>query len=226
MRLLLQQRHVQVPPRAPLALGDVLEPGRREHEGGVPVGERPHHPRPASDLPVEALDGVVGAYAPPVLAGEPGVRQRLGAAVPDDHGGLPELGLLEFGCNLEGLGLGGLARLHRVDRLQHGGDPRAPGLGDPGQHVAVEVDRAALVGGLREDLGDRADHAGRLVPREHAHAAPPARLEPREELPPALGRLGEPPGRAYDLAVAVVVDAYRHHHGHVLVGAPPQLRLR
>ena len=60
MRLLVQQRHVQVPPRAPPALGDELEPGGDEHEGGIAVGEGAGHPRPASDLAVEPLDGVVG----------------------------------------------------------------------------------------------------------------------------------------------------------------------
>ena len=84
------------------------------------------------------------------------------------------------------------------------------------------MDRAALVGGLREHLGDRADHPGRLVAREHAHAAQAAGPQPREELAPALRRLREALGRAYDLAVPVVVDAYGHHHGHVLVGAAPR----
>ena len=149
MRLLLQQRHVQVPPRAPLALGDVLEPGRREHEGRPAVGEGAHHPGAPADLAVEPLDGVVGAYAPPVLAGEPGVRQGLGEALPHDPRGLPEPHALELPGDLEGLGLGGLARLHGVYGLEHGGDRGAPGLGDPGQHVAVEVHGAALVGGLR-----------------------------------------------------------------------------
>ena len=109
-----------------------------------------------------------------------------------------------------------------MDGLEHGRDLRPLGLGDPGHHVAVEVDRAALVGGPREHLGDRADHAGRLVAGEHPHAAQAPGLQPREELAPALGRLRESLGRADDLAVAVVVDAHGHHHGHVLVGATPR----
>ena len=221
MRLLLQQRHVQVAAGAPLALRDVLEPRGHEHEGGPAVGEGAYHPRPATYLAVEPLDGVVGAYAPPVLAGKPGVRQRLGVAVHDDPGRLLQPGPLELRGHLERLGLGGPARLHGVDGLEHGRDLRPLGLGYLGQHVAVEVHGAALVGGFREHLGDRADHAGGLVAREHAHAAQPARLEPREGLPPALGRLGEPLGRADDLALAVVVGAYGHHHRHVLVGASP-----
>lgn len=88
MRLPLQQSHVQIAPRAPLALGHVLEPRGHEHEGALPVGERPDHARAPADLAVQALDGVVGAYAPPVLAREARVRQGLGVSVADDLRGL------------------------------------------------------------------------------------------------------------------------------------------
>ena len=81
--------------------------------------------------------------------------------------------------------------------------------------------RAALVGGSREHLGDGAGHGGGLVAGEHAHARQAAALEPGQELPPALGRLGEALSRPDHLSVAVVVDADGHHHGHVLEGAAP-----
>ncbi len=68
---------------------------------------------------------------------------------------------------------------------------------------------------------ERADHAGGLVAGEHAHPAQSARLQPGEELPPALGRLGEALGRADDLAAAVVVNAHGYHRRHVLEGASP-----
>ena len=55
--LLVQQRHVQVAAGAPLAPRDVLQPRRREHEGGPAVGEGPDHPRSPADLAVEPLDG-------------------------------------------------------------------------------------------------------------------------------------------------------------------------
>ena len=80
---------------------------------------------------------------------------------------------------------------------------------------------AALVFGVGEHLGDRADHAGRLVAREHAHAAQPAGLEPRQEVAPALRRLGEALGAADRLAAAVLVHADRCHDRHVLAGAAP-----
>lgn len=75
--------------------------------------------------------------------------------------------------------------------------------------------------GAREDPGGRADHTGRLVAHEHAHAAQPAGLEPRQEVAPALRRLGEALGAADHLAVAVLVHADRRHDRHVLVGAAP-----
>lgn len=68
---------VQVTPRSPLTLSDVLEPSAHQHERTLPVGEGPDHSRAAPDLAVELLNGVVGAYAPPVLAGKPRVGQGL-----------------------------------------------------------------------------------------------------------------------------------------------------
>ena len=70
VRLLAQQRHVQIAPRAPLALGHVLEPGGHEQERGPLVGEGADHAGVPAYLPVQALDGVVCAYAPPVLERE------------------------------------------------------------------------------------------------------------------------------------------------------------
>lgn len=156
-----------------------------------------------------------------MLPREARVGQRLRVAVPDHLGGFSELGLLELRGHLERLGLGGFPRLHGVDRLEHRRGPGASGLRHLGQHVPVEVDGAALVRRVGEDLGYRADHAGGLVAGEHPHAAQAAGLQPREELPPALRGPREALRGADDLAVVVVVDAYSHHHRHVLVGSSP-----
>ena len=177
--------------------------GGHQHERGLAVGKGADHAGAPAYLPVQAFDRVVRPDAPPMLAGHLAVRQRLGEAVAHDLGGR------------------GLARLHRVDGLEHGRDLGALRFRSLGEDVAVEVHGAALVFGAREDLGDRADHAGGLVAGEHANAAQPAGLEPRREVAPAPGRLGEALGAPDRLAVAVLVHADRRHDGDVLVGASP-----
>ena len=109
-----------------------------------------------------------------------------------------------------------------MDRLEHRRHLSTLGLRHPREHVAVEVDSAPLVGGVREHLGDGAGHGGGLVAGEHSHAGEPPGLQPREEIPPALGGFREALDGADHLAVAVVVDADGHHHGHVLEGAAPR----
>ena len=179
VQLLFEQRLVQVSAGAPFAVRDVLQAGGHQHQCGFPVGARADHAGPAPDLPVEPLDGVVRADAPPMPAGHLAVRQRLGEALAHDLGGLLQLHRLELVGHRLGLCRRGLARLHGVDCLGHGRDLGALGFGDLGQRVAVEAHGAALVSGIRERLGDRAHHAGGLVAGEHAHAAQPSRLQPR-----------------------------------------------
>lgn len=152
MRPPFQQRHVQVATRPPLALRDVLQPCCHEHESGVPVGEGADHAGTPTDLAVQALDGLLVLILRQCSRRGPGVRRRLGAAADGGPCRLLQLEPLELRGNLERLCLGGLARLRGVDGPRHGRDLRPPGLGDLGQHVAVEVDRSALVGGLREHL--------------------------------------------------------------------------
>ena len=66
----LQVLHVHVFLVAPLGARHMAEPGADQHQSGVAIGERPHHPRPAADLPVQPLDHVVGTDARPMLAGK------------------------------------------------------------------------------------------------------------------------------------------------------------
>ena len=156
-----------------------------------------------------------------MLARHLAVRQRLGVPVAHDLCGLLELHGFQIGRHGLGLGGGRLARLHRVDCLEHGRRLRPLRFRNLGEDVAVEVHGAALVFGPGEHLGDRADHAGRLIAGEHAHAAQPARLQPRQEVAPALFGFREALGAADDLAVSALVHADRHHDRHVLVGASP-----
>ena len=123
----------------PFAVDDVFQAGGNQHQRGFPVGERADDAGTPPDLPVEPLDGVVRADAPPMLAGYLAVRQRLGEALAHDLGGLFQLHRLELGGHRLGLGRRGLARFHGVDGLEHGRDPGALGFGNLGQRVAVEA---------------------------------------------------------------------------------------
>lgn len=192
VRLLVQQRHVLVAVGPPLALLDVLEPRGDEHEDRPAVGKGALHMGTPADLAAQALDGVVGADTAPALAGEGRVRHGLGEGLADDPSCLPESHPVELFGDREGLGHGGFARPKSVDRLEHGCDGRAPGLRCTGEYVAVEVRSAALAGGLEEHLGDRADHAGRLVPDDYPQAVQSAGPQPGQEVPPALRQRAKP----------------------------------
>ena len=66
----LQVLHVHVFLAAPLSTCHMAQPRADQHQGGVAIGECPHHAGPAADLTVQPLDHVVGADARPVLAGK------------------------------------------------------------------------------------------------------------------------------------------------------------
>ena len=72
----LQVLHVHVLLVAPLGARHMAQPRADQHQGGVPVRERPHHARPSADIPVQPFDHVVGADARPVLAGKSTIGQR------------------------------------------------------------------------------------------------------------------------------------------------------
>ena len=62
--------HVHVFLVAPLGTCHMAQPRADQHQGGISVRERPHHPRPSADLTVQPLDHVVGTDAGPVFAGK------------------------------------------------------------------------------------------------------------------------------------------------------------
>ena len=66
----LQVLHVHVFLAAPLGARHMAEPGADQHQGGIAVRERPHHPRPSADLTVQPLDHVVCTDAGPMLTGK------------------------------------------------------------------------------------------------------------------------------------------------------------
>ena len=77
----LQVLHVHVFLVAPLSTCHMAQPRADQHQGGISVRERPYHPHPSADFPVQPLDRVVGTDARPMLAGKITVGQRLLNAV-------------------------------------------------------------------------------------------------------------------------------------------------
>ena len=153
--------------------------------------------------------------------GERRAGGRLGASLAHHLGGGVELHRLEVGGDALGLRHGSLEGLLGVYGLEHLGDPLALAPRHLAEHVAVEVDGAAPVLGLREHLLERAEHAERFVAGHHADAREPAPAQPQQELLPRVLGLGEALGAADHLAVAVAVHADGDHDRHVLVGAAP-----
>ena len=65
----LQMLHTHVLLVAPLCAGHVPQSGADQHQCGVPVREAADYPRPASNLPVQPFNDVVGADLQPVFLG-------------------------------------------------------------------------------------------------------------------------------------------------------------
>ena len=63
----LQMLHIHVFLVAPLSSRHMAKPCADQHQGGVAIGECPHHTRPSADLTVQPLDHIVGANARPML---------------------------------------------------------------------------------------------------------------------------------------------------------------
>ena len=115
----LQRLHVHVFLAAPLGARHMAEPGADQHQGGVAIGECPHHTGAPTDLTVQPLDHVVCTDAGPMLAGKIVVGQRLLNAVLDLLGSFLQL----HGAQLDDHGLrllaGRFLALLGVDRLEH-----------------------------------------------------------------------------------------------------------
>ena len=179
-----QVLHVHVFLVAPLGARHMAEPGADQHQGGVPIGERPHHPRPSADLPVQPLDHVVCTDARPVLAGKIAVGQRLLNAVLDLFGGLLQLHGAQLGDHGFRLLTGRFFALLGVDRLEHFCHNFDLRFRHNRESVAVEMHRAALVFGVREHLAHGLQHPHALVADDELYAVQAASTEPLEETDP------------------------------------------
>ena len=162
--------HVHVFLVAPLGARHMAEPRADQHQGGVAVRERPHHPRPPADLPVQPLDHVVGTDTRPVLAGKIAVGQRLLDAVLDFLGDLLQLHGAQLGNDGLYLLAGCLFALLGVDRLEHFSYNFDLGLGHNRENVAVEMHRAALIFGVWKHLTHSLQHPHALVADDELYA--------------------------------------------------------
>ncbi len=88
--------------------------------------------------------------------------------------------------------------------------------------VAIPVDHAPLPAGLGVKSAQRLDQAQALVAGDQPHAPKTAFFEMAQEVSPARGVLLNPFANAQYLAIAVLVDADRHQHRHVLHFAAPR----
>lgn len=180
----LQVLHVHVFLAAPLGARHMAEPGADQHQGGVAIGERPHHAGSAADLTVQPLNHVVGADARPVLAGKVTIGQCLLDAVLDLLGGLLQLHGARLGDHGFRLLAGRLFALLGVDRLEHFCHNFDLGFGHNRENVAIEMHRAALVFGVRKHLAHGLQHPHALVADDELHAIQAASAQPLEETDP------------------------------------------
>ena len=213
--------HVHVLFAAPLGARHMAKPCADQHQGGVAIGECPHHAGAAADLPVQPLDHVVGADARPVFAGKIAVGQRLLNAVLDLFGGL-----LQFhGAQLGDYGLrllaGCLFTLLGVDRLEHFCHNFDLGFGHNGENIAVEMHRAALIFGVREHLAHGLQHSHALVADDELYAIQAASTKPLEETDPAGLVLLHALSGAQNLTKTVLIHGNCHQNRHIFVLSAP-----
>ena len=203
----------------------MAEPCADQHQGGVAVRERPHHPRPAADLPIQPLDHIVGADARPVLAGKVAVGQRFLDAVLDLLGSLLQLHCPQLGNNSFCLLARGFLALLRVDRLEHFGYNFDFGSGHNGENIAVKMHSASLVFGIWEYFAHSLQHPHALVTNNELRAVQAAPTKPLEEaaqlalssfIPSAAPRTSRKPSSFTAIATRMATFSY----------SPPQLRRR
>jgi hypothetical protein len=99
------------------------------------------------------------------------------------------------------------------DGANGGGDHLGGALGDLGEHVAEEVDPAALHRGAGHHRGHGLAQAEVGVGDDQLHPAQPACLQAAQELGPEGAVLAVPDGEAEDLTAAITAHPGGHDHG-------------
>ena len=217
----LQVLHVHVFLVAPLGACHVAQPRADQHQGGISVRERPHHPRPSADLTVQPLNHVVGADTRPMLAGKIAVGQRLFNAVLDLLGSLLQFHGAQLGDHSLCLLAGRLLTLLGVDRLEHFCHNFNLGFGHNRENIAVEMHRAALIFGVWKHLAHGLQHPHALVADDELYAVQAASTKPLEETDPAGLVLLHALGGTQNLTKTVLIHGNCHQNCHIFVLSAP-----
>ena len=177
----LQVLHIHAPLVAPLGAGHMAKPGTDQHKGRVSVWETAHHTGAASDLLVQSFNDIVDTDVSPVLAGKIAVDQRffntichLLSSLFQFHGAqlLHHRLSLFSGSSFAFLNMDCLKDL---DCQLHLGTKRYR------ENIAVEVDRAPLVFGLRKYFSHGLQHTKALVANNESYAVQATATQPLEE---------------------------------------------
>ncbi len=213
--------HVHVFLVAPLGTRHVAKPRANQHQGGVAIGECPHHTGAPADLTVQPFNHVVGADARPMLAGKFAVSQRLLDAVLDLFGGLLQLHGAQLGDHGLRLLAGRPFALLRMDRLEHFCHNFDLGFGHNGENIAVEMHGTTLVFGIGKHFSHGLQHPQALVADDELHAVQTAPTEPLEEADPTGLVLLHAFGGTQNLAKTVLVHGNCHQNSHIFVLSAP-----
>ena len=149
-----------------LGTGYMAQPGTDQHERRVAVGKTAHHAGASADLPVQSLNGIVGADARPMLRRKIRIGECFFDPIFNLLCGFLQLHFFQFFNDRPGLFTGSFFALLRMDRLEHLGYQFNLGLRYHRENVAVKVDDTALVFGIREHFSHRLQHTHTLVPHD------------------------------------------------------------
>ena len=180
----LQMLHVHVFLVAPLGTGHMAESGTDQHEGRIAIRESAHDPGAAADLPVETLDHIVGADPCPMFVGELTVSQGFFHTVLYLLRRLLQLHLTQLGNHQFSLFTGGFLAFLGMNRLKHLGYQLYFRARNDGEHIAIKVDRTALIFGVWEHFSHSFQHTQALVSHDELYAIQTTATQPLEETDP------------------------------------------
>ncbi len=217
----LQVLHIHVLLVATLGTGYMAQPGTDHHKGRVTVRKTAHHTSAAADLPVQPLNDIVGADASPVLAGKVAVGKSLFDPILHLLSGLFQLHGAQFFHHSLSLFSGSSFALLRMDRPEHLCYQLHLRARRRREHIAVEVDRASLVFGLRKHFSHSLQHTEAFVSHNEFRAIQAAAAEPLQEADAVGLVFFHALGSTKNLTVSVLIDRNRYQNGYIFKLSTP-----